>query len=317
MYVYTSFTFNKFILGFGFMGLHEKCVILLVHIFVLLNYFVVGSMAVRNDNQFMRHPKDHGGICPIVLAEPAPLCYCGLPAFVKQSRHPASARHAFYCCQLKRCKRRPPTLDAYLEGCSLYQWIDGDEMFEPSIMLFPYDPWKSVPYSEFVRWVLPPPNPLEMTEAEKVDAALHCRANPPRCHCGVSVRLTTPTQRGAFTAFYHCGLPDYVSCHGSNLSLSFYAFCTYNVTLGTCVFLQRGFPSCDFDEYNYGPKSHWPFEYEFAEFEAGIKLWPCTKMPHHNCKCGIKAHEGVVPSEPGYRYYCGDAYGGPPKLWVS
>ena len=79
-----------------------------------------------------------------------------------------------------------------------------------------------------------------MTEAEKVDVALRRLANPPRCHCGVSVRLTTPSQRGAFTAFYHYGLPDYVSSHESNLSLSLYAFCTYNVTLGTFVFYREG-----------------------------------------------------------------------------
>ena len=190
-------------------------------------------MAVPNDNQLVHHPKDHGAIGPFLLVEPTPLCYCGLSVFVKQSRHPASVGRAFYCCQLKR---RPPTLDAYLEGCSFYQWIDGDEIFEPLIMLFPYDPWKSVPYAEYVSWVPPPLNPPEMTEAEKVDATLQHLANPPRCHCGVSMRLTTPSQRGAFTAFYRCGLPDYVSSHKSNLSLSLYAFCTYNVTLGTCVF---------------------------------------------------------------------------------
>ena len=109
-------------------------------------------------------------------------------------------------------------------------------MFNPLIMLFPYDPWKSALYSEFVRWVPPPPNPPEMTEAEKVDAALHRLANPPRCHCGVSAQLTTPSQHGAFTALYHCGLPDYVSSHESNLSLSLYALCTCNVRLGTFGF---------------------------------------------------------------------------------
>ena len=106
-------------------------VIVLVHIFALLNYFVIGSMANANNNQFVHHPKDHGGIGPFLPAEPTPLCYCGLPGY------PASAGRAFYCCQLKR---RLSTLDAYLEGCSFYQWIDGDEMFDPAIMLFPYDP---------------------------------------------------------------------------------------------------------------------------------------------------------------------------------
>ncbi|CAD6240396.1 unnamed protein product [Miscanthus lutarioriparius] len=146
-------------------------------------------MADANNNQFVHHPKDHGAIGPFVPAEPTPLYYCGLPAFVKQSRHPT-------------------------------------------------------------------------------------------CHCGVSALLTTPNQRGIFTAFYRYGLPDY-----------------------------RGFPSYDFEEYNYGPKSHWSSEYEFAEFQAGIKPWPCTKMSDHKCKCGIKAREGVVPSELGHIYYCGNAYG--------
>ena len=82
-------------------------------------------------------------------------------------------------------------------------------------------------------------------------------------------------------------------------------------------FLQRGFPSCDFEEYNYGPKSHWPTKCEFTEFQAGIKPWPCTKMLDCKCKCGIKAREGVVPSEPGHGYYCGNAYGGSSELWVS
>jgi hypothetical protein len=86
-----------------------KCVVVLVHIFALLNYFVIGSMVVRNDNQFVHHLKDHDGIDPFLPAEPTPLCYCGLSAFVKQSRHLALAGHAFYCCQLKR---RPSTLDA-------------------------------------------------------------------------------------------------------------------------------------------------------------------------------------------------------------
>jgi hypothetical protein len=31
----------------------------------------------------------------------------------------------------------------------------------------------------------------------------------------------------------------------------------------------------------------------------------------------MKACEEVVPSELGYGYYCGNAYGGPSELWVS
>jgi hypothetical protein len=159
-----------------------------------------------------------------------------------------------------------PTLDAYLQGCSFYQWIDGDEMFDPMIMLFPYDLWKSVPYSKFVHWVWPPLNPPKLIEAEKLTAALRRLMNPPRCHCGLSAWLTTPSKPGAFIPFYYSGLPDAISYHESKVSLSSFVFCTHNVILATLVFLQRGFPSRDFEEYNYGPKSHWPSEYEFVEF---------------------------------------------------
>ncbi|KAG2598158.1 hypothetical protein PVAP13_5KG218898 [Panicum virgatum] len=33
-------------------------------------------------------------------------------------------------------------------------------------------------------------------------------------------------------------------------------------------------PACDFNEYIYGPKSHWPTEEEVREFESGKKPWP-------------------------------------------
>jgi hypothetical protein len=115
---------------------------------------------IPNDNRFVHHPNDHGGIGPFPPALPTPLCACGLPAFVKQSRHPESAGRAFYCCELRR---RLSQLHSFVDGCNFYQWIDGDEIFDPSIMLFPYDPLKSSPYDEFVRWVPPPPNPPEMT----------------------------------------------------------------------------------------------------------------------------------------------------------
>ena len=51
-------------------------------------------------------------------------------------------------------------------------------MVDRRIMLFLFDPWKSWAYDEFVRWVLPPPNPPKMTEDEKLDARLKCIANP-------------------------------------------------------------------------------------------------------------------------------------------
>jgi hypothetical protein len=90
-------------------------------------------------------------------------------------------------------------------------------MFDPSIMLFSYDPWKSSPYDEFVRWVPPPPNPLEMTELKKVDAALNRLINRLRCHYDMVAVLQLPSQKGMFTPFYRCGQRDYVSAHAMNL----------------------------------------------------------------------------------------------------
>ena len=120
-------------------------------IIVWFYYFVIGSMAVRNENRFVHHPKDHGGIGPFPPTIPKPFYACWLPTFVKQSRHHKSAERALYYCQLRR---HPSQLGSFIDGCNFYQWIDGDEMFDPNIMLFPYDPWKSCPYDEFVQWCL-------------------------------------------------------------------------------------------------------------------------------------------------------------------
>ena len=49
------------------------------------------------------------------------------------------------------------------------------------------------------------------------------------------------------------------------------------------------------------------------EFESGKKPWPCTTTPSLRCRCGILATKGVVPSELGYGYYCGNSYR---EYWV-
>jgi len=186
----------------------------------------------------MGSPKDHGAFGPFLPALPTPMCYCGLPAFVKQSRHPESAGRAFYLCQLTR---GPPTLDKIIEGCNFYQWIDGHEMFDPLIRLFPYDPWKSCSYSEFVRWVPPPPNPPEMTEEEKMRASFHRLSNPPFCKCGISATLTNPSRRDLFTPFFRCRLPNPVSYHAINGFVRLFVFCTYYIHLSHLYFCREGF----------------------------------------------------------------------------
>ncbi|KAF8780724.1 hypothetical protein HU200_001331 [Digitaria exilis] len=67
-----------------------------------------------------------------------------------------------------------------------------------------------------------------------------------------------------------------------------------------------GWPVCQFNEYVQGPRSVWPSDEEVRAYEAGQAPWPCTKYLEKRCKCGILAERGVVPSELGYGWYCGN-----------
>ncbi|KAF8687822.1 hypothetical protein HU200_042761 [Digitaria exilis] len=67
-----------------------------------------------------------------------------------------------------------------------------------------------------------------------------------------------------------------------------------------------GWPVCQFNEYVQGPRSVWPSDEEVRAYEAGQAPWPCTKYSEKRCKCGILAERGVVPSELGYGWYCGN-----------
>jgi hypothetical protein len=81
----------------------------------------------------------------------------------------------------------------------------------------------------------------KMTEWEKVDAALYQLANPPRCHCGVSAILITPSQWNAFTPLYHCGLLDYVSVLMKWIYFDRCYWCAhYNISLATFSFRREG-----------------------------------------------------------------------------
>ncbi|KAG2589514.1 hypothetical protein PVAP13_5NG360562 [Panicum virgatum] len=201
---------------------------------------------------------------PVPPALPVPFCRCELGnqlAEVKQSRHPKTAGRAFYICKwndsLNPCH------------CFFFQWIDGPDKFDPRIRLFPYYRSESWAYNEFRRWVPPPPNPPPMTEEEKQEAAIYRVNNPPKCHCGVRAKLQRPNigVPPKFTPFFRCSLKT-----------------------------RDGWPACDFNEYIYGPRSHWLIEEEVREFESGKKPWPCTTTPSLRCKCGILATKGVVPS---------------------
>ncbi|KAG2606915.1 hypothetical protein PVAP13_4NG202822, partial [Panicum virgatum] len=56
--------------------------------------------------------------------------------------------------------------------------------------------------------------------------------------------------------------------------------------------------------------SHWYYtEEQIKEFESGKEKWPCEWAPRPRCKCGILARRGVVPTELGYGWYCGNPFG--------
>jgi hypothetical protein len=57
------------------------------------------------------------------------------------------------------------------DRCRFFQWIDGPEMFDPQIHLFPYDKNESSPLCSFKHWVPPPPNLPPMTNKEKDEAS--------------------------------------------------------------------------------------------------------------------------------------------------
>ncbi|CAO1944808.1 unnamed protein product [Urochloa humidicola] len=101
----------------------------------------------------------------------------------------------------------------------------------------------------------------------------------------------------------HCGVPAYLQRNNVGVPSKFIPF--FRCSLKTL----SDWPRCDFNEYKYGPKSHWPTEAEVLEFESGKKPWPCENSPPTRCKCGILATEGVVPTELGFGKFCGNAYG--------
>jgi hypothetical protein len=43
---------------------------------------------------------------------------------------------------------------------------------------------------------------------------------------------------------------------------------------------------------------------------------PCHYAPHPLCRCGVQARQGVVPSDHGYGYFCGNVVG-EDDSWMS
>jgi hypothetical protein len=55
--------------------------------------------------------------------------------------------------------------------------------------------------------------------------------------------------------------------------------------------VQGGYPLCDFNEYDYGPKSYCPKSKDKKGKEVEVELVALDR----NCRCGIAGNYGLVP----------------------
>ena len=79
--------------------------------------------------------------------------------------------------------------------------------------------------------------------------------------------------------------------------------------------LQDNKRGCDFNELEYGPRALWPSDLDILLSLNSDDL-PRRHYPHVLCQCGVRARKGVVPSELGYGYFCGNVVGENDN-WVS
>lgn len=202
-----------------------------------------------------------------------------------------------------------------MDGCLFFQWIDGPEMYDERILLFPHDDEK-VPVEEFKRWVPPPPNPPQMTEEEKNEASRRRVANPPLCKCGYRAELERPPRGLNYIPFFRCPIPLTVGDLLGQMLCVVLQPCYIELLVVNWLFLQGNKRGCDFQEWIYGPKSHYPDPDELPDDVLYGKKLPCESSPPLLCQCGVPARRGVVPSELGYGYFCGNTVGEEDD-WVS
>jgi hypothetical protein len=88
-----------------------------------------------------------------------------------------------------------------------FQWIDGPELVDQQILLFPYDRNESSPLQSFKRWVHPLPNPPPMTDEEKNEVSTRRVCSPPACKCGYHAELANPPPGLDYTSFFCCLIP--------------------------------------------------------------------------------------------------------------
>jgi hypothetical protein len=93
------------------------------------------------------------------------------------------------------------------DNCRFFQWIDGPELVDRQILLFPYDRNESFLLGSFKRCVPPPPNTPPMIDEEKDEASTHRVHNPPACKYDYCAELVNPPPGLDYTPFFHCPIP--------------------------------------------------------------------------------------------------------------
>jgi hypothetical protein len=74
-------------------------------------------------------------------------------------------------------------------------------MWNPQILLFPYDRNESCLYHSFNRWVPPSLNPPPMVDEEKEEATTRHVSHPHLCKCGYRFKLANPPIGLDYTLF--------------------------------------------------------------------------------------------------------------------
>jgi hypothetical protein len=82
-----------------------------------------------------------------------------------------------------------------------------------------------------------------------------------------------------------------------------------------CYVLQGNKRECDFSELIYGPMSHWLDNLQLLLSLDSDDL-ACHYAQDPLCQCGVPTRQGVVPSELGYGYFCGNIVD-EDDVWVS
>jgi hypothetical protein len=138
--------------------------------------------------------------------------------------------------------------------CRFFQWIDGPEIFDPQIILFPYDRNESSPLRSFKRWVPPPP----MADEENDEATTRHVRNPPMCKFGYRTELVNLPARLDYTLFFCCLIPLSIILFKRLYILLWSKYWVYVNDIDMWCVLQDNKQGCDFNKFIYGPRSHWP-----------------------------------------------------------